>query len=225
MKGCYYPLFVYSTATTDDKRGVPISSPHLSFFPFGLTSSFVSAMPTSHISVHVPKLRLFRMPTTCCRPMRLASTPLHRHCELKYNWQAGKFRGIITRDQWEGTSNMVPFPTHPQGNRHSLFMGVHLLGVRAIGGNQALCNDRYTTMMPYYYFLNQTSHPESHISISGTAPGELQVPRERFTCPATIRSRNVLVVDTIRTGQPPALIADQDRPPRTLRNPPRVRSM
>jgi len=126
------------------------------------------------------------------------------------------FRGTTTLDQWEGTSNTIPFPTNPQGNRHDLVMDVRLLGIKAIGGNQTLCKDKYTIMMPYYYFLNQTSHPESHISISGTTPGELQEPRERFTFPATIRSRNDLVVDMIRTGRPPALIPDQVRPPRTL---------
>jgi len=68
---------------------------------------------------------------------------------------------------------MIPFPTNPQGNRHDLIMHVRLLGVKAIGGNQTLCKDKYKLMMPYYYFLNQTSQPESHLSISGTAPGEL----------------------------------------------------
>ena len=104
-------------------------------------------------------------------------------------------------------------------------MDVTSWGVRAIGGIQALCNVRYTIIMPYCYFLNQTSHPEFHLSIGGTAPGELQGPRERFTCPATIRTRNVLVVDVIRTGRPRALIADQGQPPRTLRKRPRVQSV
>jgi len=62
------------------------------------------------------------------------------------------FRGIITLDQWKGTSHTIPFSTNPQGNSHNLIMDVYLLGVRAIGGNQTLCNEKYTIMMPYHYF-------------------------------------------------------------------------
>ena len=59
------------------------------------------------------------------------------------------FRGVITLDQWEGTSHTIPFSINPQGNSYNLLiMEVYLLGVRAIGGNQTLCDDKYTIMVP-----------------------------------------------------------------------------